>query len=180
MLSFLRARPDAAIVEALHEAVVAAARRQSLFATLGVPDSPWGRIESVMLHALLIVRRLNRLAPPAPSFSQPLVDGMFTGFELGLRQIGVGDLSVPKKMKALGGDWLGRIEAYAGPLDRCDESALAAALARNVLSRPDEPEAARPLAAHILACEAALAATPWEAMREGRLVWPPIGPTLRR
>lgn len=170
---FRRAANDR-VVEALHDAVVAGARRPALFLALGAPDTPFGRIEAVMLHAFLVARRLRALPAPAPDLAQDLVDRMFVDFERALRQIGIGDLSVPKKMKALAGDWLGRIDVYAGPLDSGDDAALAAALARNVLSRDGEPEAAIPLTRQVRACEARLAATDWDALQRGAIDWPEI------
>lgn len=170
---FRRAANDR-VVAALHEAVVAGARRPALFSRLGVPDTPFGRIEAVMLHAFLVVRRLRALPPPAPELAQDLVDRMFVDFERALRQIGIGDLSVPKKMKALGGDWLGRIEAYAAPFDRGDDQALAAALARNVLAADGDPGRAAALVRQSRACEARLAATGWDALQRGAIDWPHI------
>lgn len=172
MLNLFRRSQDDPAIEALHEAAVAAARRPALYARLNVPDNPWGRIESVMLHVMLLVRRL------APSGSQPLthalVDRMFADFDRGLRQVGVGDLSVPKKMQGLGGDWLARIEVYGPPLDACDEAVLAAALARNVLGEPEALDKALPLSRHVLACEAALRLMPETDVAAGRFSLPAI------
>lgn len=173
-LRLFRRAGNERVIEALHDAVVAGARRPGLFLRLGVPDTPFGRIESVMLHAFLVVRRLRALPPPSPDLAQDLVDRMFADFDRAFRQIGIGDVSVPKKMKALGGDWLGRLDAYAGPLDRRDQDALAAALARNVLSRDGETELARPLARHVFACEERLAGMNWAALEAGAIDWPSI------
>lgn len=174
-LRLFRSDPNAPIVAALHDAVVAGARRPDLYARLGAPDNPFGRVESIMLHALLVIRRLRALPAPAGAVAQDLVDKMFADFDRGFRQIGISDLGVPKKMKSLGSDWLGRIEAYSGPLDQGDEGALAAALARNMLSRDGEADAARPLARHIFACERRLATAPWAELQRGAIVWPAIG-----
>ncbi|WP_342363032.1 ubiquinol-cytochrome C chaperone family protein [Terrarubrum flagellatum] len=154
--------------------MVAGARRPDLYLRLGAPDNPFGRIESVMLHALLVVRRLRALPPPAGELAQDLIDRMFTDFDRAFRQIGISDIAVPKKMRSLGGDWLGRVEAYSGPLDRRDERELAAALARNVMSRDGEAEAALPLALQVFACEDALAKTDWRALQTGRIEWPAV------
>ena len=172
MLTPRRRRQNAEIVEALHDSIVAAARQPDLFLRAGAPDTPFGRIESVMLHTFIVVRRLRALPEPAPQLAQALVDRMFADFERALRQIGIGDMSIPKQMKALGGDWLGRVEAYAAPLDRRDAAALAAALARNVLGRDGEPDAARLLADYTLAGDAAISGTSLEAIQSGALPWP--------
>lgn len=172
MLNFFRRSPDTPAVEALHAALVDAARRPGLYAHLTVPDTPWGRIESVMLHVLLVVRRLSGADTQVTAHA--LVEHMFAEFDRGLRQVGVGDLSVPKKMQGLGGDWLARIEVYGPPLDARDETALAEALARNVLGEPESPEKARALSRHILACEQVLRATEPADIAAGRIGWPAI------
>lgn len=156
MFNLFRQSKDGQAAGVLHAAVVAAARRPGLYQALAVPDTPWGRIESVMLHTLLVVRRLS--GTQSQPLAHALVDQMFAEFDRGLRQVGVGDLSVPKKMKGLGSDWLGRVEAYGPYLDAGDAPALAAALARNVIGAPENPEQGLPLAQHILGCEAALRA----------------------
>ncbi len=57
---------------------------------------------------------------------------MFAGFDIALREIGVGDLTVPKKMKKMAQGWLGRGVAYRAALDAGDQAGLALAIARNV------------------------------------------------
>lgn len=173
-LKLFRTQSNAPIIEALHDAIVAGARRPDLYLRLGAPDTPFGRAECVMLHALIVVRRLYALPAPAPALAQDVVDRMFADFDRAFRQIGIGDMGVPKKMKALGSDWLGRIEAYAGPLDRRDEDALAAALARNVMSRDGDMAIARDLARQALACEQALSTASWADLQLGRIAWPAI------
>ncbi|MGL4322544.1 MAG: ubiquinol-cytochrome C chaperone family protein [Beijerinckiaceae bacterium] len=171
MLGLFRKSASNDASEVLHTAIVEAARRPDLYAALGVPDTPWGRIESVMLHTMLVVRRLSGAQQP---LAHALVERMFTDFDRGLRQVGVGDLSVPKKMKELGSDWLGRVEAYGPALDAGDEMALAAALARNVLENPDQPERARDLSRHVLQCDAALRTVSDADIAAGRLNLPAI------
>lgn len=172
MLNFFRRSTGTLSVDALHAALVDASRRPGLYESLSVPDTPWGRIESVMLHVLLVVRRLSGGAMQPTAHA--LVEHMFAEFDRGLRQVGVGDLSVPKKMQGLGGDWLARIEVYGPPLDAGDETALAEALARNVLGAPESPEKARALSRHMLECERILRATDPADIAAGRIGWPAI------
>jgi cytochrome b pre-mRNA-processing protein 3 len=116
----------------LYGKVVAAARRPFLFAACGVPDTLDGRFDAIALFAALLVRRLRHDVPPGPDLAQALFDAMFSDMDLNLREIGVGDLSVGKKVRAMWEAFHGRALAYEEALDAGDEAALAEALARNV------------------------------------------------
>lgn len=54
-----------------------------------------------------------------------------------MRELGIGDQGVPKRMKKFAGMFYGRLEAYAAALDASDATALAAALARNIYPQAD-------------------------------------------
>src|SRR5690606_27298163 len=96
---------------------------------------PLGRFEMVALHMLLVQRRLRGEAGAAPDIAQVLTDDFFVDLDHSLRELGIGDLGVPKRMKRLARMFYGRTRAYGDALDAGDPAALAAALARNV--RPD-------------------------------------------
>jgi cytochrome b pre-mRNA-processing protein 3 len=136
-MSWFKRKAKADPVAGLHAQMVAAALAPELYRHGGVEDSFEGRFESLTLHAFMTMRRLNALPPPAPEMAQELVDRTFTGIEHTLRQIGISDVAVPKKMKALAGSFLGRIEAYDAAMAAGDPAALRAALSRNVLSGGD-------------------------------------------
>ena len=68
---------------------------------MGVPDTFEGRFESLTLHAALLVRRLRAAEAPGPDMAQHLVDTVFRHFDRTLREMGVGDTTVPKRMKLL-------------------------------------------------------------------------------
>jgi cytochrome b pre-mRNA-processing protein 3 len=125
-----------------------------LYERFGVPDTVEGRFESVTLHLILVLRRLRHLPSPADAVAQDLVDAFFRHLDGALRELAVGDLAVPKRMKKLAEAFNGRARAYDTALQRSDPDALARALGRNVLGR-DEPAAA--LADYVLASEAGLA-----------------------
>lgn len=125
-------------IERLYGAIVAASRDVPLYAAMGVPDTVMGRFESLGLHVALVLRRLKALPPPAQDIAQELVDRFFKDLDGSLREIGVGDLSVPKKIKALAQAFYGRMGAYDAALGaEAAPQALAEALARNVLDLPD-------------------------------------------
>ncbi len=117
MLSWLLGRaPNRTIIERLHAEIVAAARDPAFFTTYGIADSFEGRFEVVTLHAWLALRRLSALPPPAPEIAQDLTDLLFRHFDLALRELGVGDTSVPKHMRRLAEAFLGRCAAYDAAL----------------------------------------------------------------
>ncbi len=95
------------LIERLHGEIVAAARNRVLFTDFGIEDTFEGRFESVVLHAALALRRLHALPAPGPDIAQDLADALFRNFEVALREIGVGDANVPKRMKAMAEAFLG-------------------------------------------------------------------------
>jgi cytochrome b pre-mRNA-processing protein 3 len=127
-----RKDPRKRSAEALYERIVAAARAPGLYLALGVPDTIEGRFEAVALHVILVLRRLRRLPGPAGDIAQELVDAFFRHMDASLRESGVGDMRVPKRMKELAGGFYGRAQAYDGPLDAKDAVALARALGVHV------------------------------------------------
>jgi cytochrome b pre-mRNA-processing protein 3 len=137
-------------VERLYGDIVAASREPALYRVCGVPDTVMGRFESLGLHVALVLRRLRALPSPADSLAQELVDRFFLDLDGSLRQIGIGDVSVPKKIKKLGQAFYGRAEAYEKALtSEAAADALETALARNVLEKPDQPGLATALAQHV-------------------------------
>jgi len=123
-----RAATDAA---QLVEAVQAASRRAVFFGPGRVPDTLQGRLEFLTLNAVVVLLRLRR-EPGAEPLAQDFTDQLFRSLDSGLRESGVGDLSVPKKMRSLAGDFYGRVGAYGDALARADTEALTAAIARNI------------------------------------------------
>lgn len=117
---------------ALYGRLVAAAREPALYGTLGVPDTLDGRFDLVGLYAALLIRRLRALAEPGPTLAQAVFDAMFSDMDTNLREMGVGDLSVGRKVREMWEAFHGRARAYEPALVAVDVAALTAALARNV------------------------------------------------
>ena len=129
----------------LYGAAVAAARDPFLYQSLGVSDTLDGRFDMVCLHAVLIVLRLQREREPGPSLAQAVFDAMFSDMDVTLREMGVGDLSVGRRVRAMWEAFNGRAHAYHAALSAPDPLALEAALVRNVWrgTAPREDGAAR-------------------------------------
>jgi cytochrome b pre-mRNA-processing protein 3 len=146
-----RSKANEAVTVAVYERIVAAARQTWPYSELGVPDTPLGRYEMLSLHVFLFLHRIRDGSAPAGMLAQDLTDEFFRDIDHSLREFGIGDMGVPKRMKKLARMFYGRAAAYGEAIDAGDRPALAAALARNI--RPDEDgwKGAEPLAAYAFA-----------------------------
>jgi cytochrome b pre-mRNA-processing protein 3 len=151
-------------------AIVAQARAPALYAVLGVPDSVTGRFEMVVLHTVLVIERLRREGPAGADLGQRIFDNFCRDMDQSLRELGFGDLGVPKRMKEMGESFYGRAEAYGRTLD--DRRELAAAIARNVFPDSATTASASRLADYARASAAALAEAPVARIGEGVLAFP--------
>ena len=139
----------------LYGAAVAAARDPYLYASLGVADTLDGRFDMVCLHAVLLVRRLQREQQPGPSLAQAVFDAMFSDMDVTLREMGVGDLSVGRRVRAMWEAFNGRALAYDAALSAADPLALEAALVRNVWRGATPPEGCAARLARLVRAQAA-------------------------
>jgi cytochrome b pre-mRNA-processing protein 3 len=157
VFGFLRRHPHERTGYALYARAVAAARDPYLYATVGVPDTLDGRFDLVGLHVGLVIRHLQGQAPPGPALAQAVFDAMFNDMDVTLREMGVGDLSVGKKVKVMWEAFHGRATAYGRALDAGDGAALRTALARNVWRGAEAGQGPALLAAIAMAQDAHLA-----------------------
>ncbi|MDI4657876.1 ubiquinol-cytochrome C chaperone family protein [Xanthobacter autotrophicus] len=163
-----------ATIERLYGAIVAQSRRADFYTDFGVPDTLEGRFEMVVLHTVLVCHRLKGGNTPERSMSQDIFDAFAADMDAAMREVGIGDLTVPKKMKKIGEAFYGRAAAYDAALAAADDTALVQALSRNLLSAGEaepSPEAAA-LAAYVRAAAAKLDATPFEVLARGVLELP--------
>ena len=175
LFGLFRRKPHERASFALYGAAVATARQAHFFADLGVPDTLDGRFDLVSLHTGLLVCRISRDPDPrAKALAQAVFDAMFADMDVNLREMGVGDLAVGKRVKRMWEAFHGRAQAYDQALRAGDMTALAEALARNVW-RGTAPEAAPArLAALVAAADAALAAQPFARLVQGQVTFPPV------
>jgi cytochrome b pre-mRNA-processing protein 3 len=170
-----RRSDNRAVIEGLYAEVVAASRQPILYTDFGMGDTFEGRFDCLTLHAALVLRRLNALEVPGPEMAQDLVDAVFRHFDRTLREMGVGDTTVPKRMKKLAEAFLGRSSAYDEAL-REGHDALVAALKRNIYSDGGiSHDATRDLSAltrYVEAVAEALARAPLQAFVDARPPFP--------
>ena len=174
LLSLIRRGRHERVGFELYGAAVAAAREPFLYTGLGVPDTLDGRFDMVALHAFLLIQRLKREPSPGPGLAQAVFDAMFSDMDINLREMGVGDLSVGRKVRVMWEAFHGRSAVYATALSEADMGALDAALERNVWRgnpRPDGATAA--LRRLVLAQEAHLATQTLTTLAHGAAAFLP-------
>ena len=154
----------------LYGAAVAAARDPYLYAALGVPDTLDGRFDLVGLHASLLIRRLRHAPEPGAALAQAVFDAMFADMDINLRELGVGDMTIGKRVRAMWEAFHGRASAYEAALDQSDNAMLAKAIARNLWRGDPAPEgAAAALARLMRAQDAHLSTQPMARLRLGEV-----------
>ena len=175
VLSFFSTKPEKTVAVTLYRAIVAQARQPHFYRDLGVPDSLDGRFDMIILHAYLASRRLKAMnTAGSQALNQALFDLMFADMDSSLREIGVGDLSVGKKVKAMAQAFYGRVEAYDAGLAAGDDR-LAEALLRNLYGTvTPQPAQSLAMAAYLRRADEALAVQPDGEIMAGNVAFPAL------
>jgi len=160
-------------IEAIYGMIVTQAREPIFYRDLGVPDTVNGRFDLLLLHLWLLLRRL-RTVQGATELSQALFDRFCEDMDDNLREMGVGDQTVPKRMRAFGEAFYGRVQAYDQAIEGGVE-ALAAAICKNILNGAGLEQAKR-LAAYARATDADLGRTDEAALLRASFNFPPALP----
>lgn len=166
---FKRRNRNRQIVDDLYAALVERSRQPALFTNCGLPDTVMGRYESLSIHVFLFLVRCRGDSEAKP-VAQDLVDRFMADVEDSIREIGIGDVAVPKRMRKLAGMFYERVGSYDPPLTAGDPVALAAALSKHALPGDAPPQDGLRLAAYLLDTNAAFAAIPIAAVLSGRLM----------
>jgi cytochrome b pre-mRNA-processing protein 3 len=158
---------------ALYAVLAEASRQQWLYREGGIPDTVEGRFEALTLMAVVALRRLRALPSPSEEVTQDLTDLVFHHLDAGLREIGISDTKVPKRMKTLAAAFYERAHAYDTALDAGDTHALAKVFGGFV--RGSEQASDVRIADYLKACDAALQTLDLNGWLNG-FVWPQIEP----
>jgi cytochrome b pre-mRNA-processing protein 3 len=169
-------------IQGLYGAIVAQARSPIFYLHYGVSDTVEGRFELIVLHLMLVLRQLGAKEaaasanPPVPgpgsAVGQRLFDVFCHDLDDNLREMGVGDLAVPRRMRQFGEAFYGRQAAYGTALDVSDSRALEKALARNMLGDEGATDRAAALARYVGAAVGQLDAESEQALVAGRAAFP--------
>ena len=174
ILSLFRPKaPDP--VDRIYLEIVRKARQVGFYLDFCVPDTVEGRFEMILLHLALVFHRLRDEDEAAKRAAQTVVDAFFSDMDRSLREMGIGDTSVPKKMKKLGQAYNGRSMAYYKAVDANDAPAFALAVLRNVMAvelgaeTAEQRQGAEAIAEYALTTATLLKASPVAAILTGEI-----------
>jgi cytochrome b pre-mRNA-processing protein 3 len=170
-LPFRRPRQSANIA-ALYGMIVAQARSPAFYLGYGVPDTVAGRLDMIVLHLVLLLRQLSKAQGAVPPIGQELFDRFCQDIDDNFREMGVGDLAVPKEMRRVAEAFHGRAKAYESALADDSAAALEAAVARNVYGVIEPPLGARRLAAYMREASRRLDDQAVNSLARGNLEFP--------
>jgi len=158
----------------LYDAAVRQARATSLYATLGAPDTVEGRFEILTLHVILLIEALRGRGEDARVSSQALFDAYLSDLDGALREMGVGDLTVGKRMRSLGGAFYGRAASYREALGVMpDRRPLEALIARTIQADATGVDPTG-LASYVTRCWDRLSGADTTTLLEAEASWPEL------
>ncbi|MBB4065489.1 ubiquinol-cytochrome C chaperone family protein [Gellertiella hungarica] len=172
---FRNRKHNQAIMKRQYDALTTVSRDPVFFLDYDVPDTVMGRFEMVSIVMILFFRRTRKSDTSGQELAQEIVDAFFQDLDHAIRELGIGDPAVPKRMKKFAGMFYGRLESYAKALDEGDAAALAAALARNIHPGKSDAPDMRALADYMIEAEAILAAEPEDSLATGTMRFPAPG-----
>ncbi|MGH6771417.1 MAG: ubiquinol-cytochrome C chaperone family protein [Xanthobacteraceae bacterium] len=174
ILGLFRRTPRESTIACLYGAIVAQARRPAFYRSYCVPDTVNGRFEMIVLHAVLVLGRLDAGDAADRQLGQAVFDLFCSDMDASMREMGVADIAVPRKMRAIGEAFYGRKRAYEAALAEPGVAALAGALARNLYGCTGSASApgAEQLADYVRAAAHSLGEADIAAVRQGQPSFP--------
>lgn len=167
---FKRRKNNRVIFERQYGSLTAVVREPVFYRDLSVPDTVMGRFELFAVVMILYFRRTRHASKGGQQIAQHVVDSFFQDIDHSMRELGIGDHGVPKRMKKFASMFYGRLKAYAEALDAKDASTLAQALSRNIFAAQDHASAdLRALAEWMLMVDTDLLAQSDEHLLAGHL-----------
>ena len=147
--SFRRHRAGTATIEALYGTIVAQARPPSFYRDYGVPDTVNGRFDMIVLHLVLVLGGCAAQRPKCTRLGQAVFDLFCQDMDDNFREMGVGDLAVPKEMRRVAEAFYGRPVLRGGLGGADDRDALVARADAQCIRSAEPPLGPQPLAAYM-------------------------------
>lgn len=172
-------RPGAG-AEAAYAAIVAQARQPAFYLRMGVPDDPAGRFRMIALHVILLMEALldDAAGVRGPreareALARALQERMFDELDASLREMGVSDLAVPKRMRRLADAFYAQHAALRQALAAAPPlPALRQALARHIYAETEDASGAGMLAGYVQEAWRGLAGLALQDVAAGHVPWP--------
>lgn len=140
---------------ALFTEIVAQARRPHFYSDWCVADTLDGRFDVIILHVSLVVNRLeqDKDNKQMALLIRYLQEVLFENMDMSLREMGVGDMSIGKKVKVMADAYNGRLTAYNKAIRSDDvKRNFKSALIRNIYrEQPPENEILDKLISYVMA-----------------------------
>lgn len=155
----------------IYGAIVTQARQRAFYANLGIPDTPTGRYEMVVIHLFLVLERLRSEGALTEPVTQELVDAFVADIDDSLRELGTGDIGVPRRVKRAAAGFYARARDYRQALE-ASGTALEQTLARHLGDADATEPRIGALSAYVRAAAASLAGQHVEGLIEGRPSFP--------
>lgn len=173
ILSRFRKSADQKAVYATYASIVAQSRQVKFYADWQVPDTVTGRFDMISLHLSLVLQRLKTGETRTRDFSQSLFDLFFKDMDRSLREMGAGDMAVPKRIQKMGELFYGLLAGLTDALDQEGDAALTEVLKRNVY--PDETSAhIADLAGYVRTFTGQLQDIPVDTILSGKMKLSPV------
>jgi cytochrome b pre-mRNA-processing protein 3 len=149
LAKFRKAARSPEIPAKLYRAILARSREFVFYREWGVADTIDGRFDLLALHAFLVFDALRDAGPAAADLGANLADAIFTGFDEALRELGVSDFGMGRRIRKMANAFYGRMQSYGSVAHEAAE--LAAALQRNLYrGDPTKAREAAGLASYML------------------------------
>ena len=154
--------------ECLYQSILQASRQPNLYTEFEIQDHLDSRFDMLCLHISLLMGRLRMLPEDVHKpLNQELFDRFFADMDFTLREMGVGDLGVGKRVRKMSEAFMGRLLAYTKSLESNDKTELALVLARNIRRSHDINDADRRMADYVLESRDRLSALSDNEMQAG-------------
>ncbi len=171
ILSLFKKKPADQAALKVYLSAAEHARSPYFYTDFQAPDTVDGRFEVLTLHLYAVLARLKNQGGAANNFAQKVFDLFFQNMDDSLREMGIGDMSIGRKIRGLAEAFYGRVGAYEECLSAKDENALVAAISRNIYEEKEKPEAAR-FAAYLRKLCNALETQQVSEIMDGRIEFP--------
>ena len=157
----------------IYGAIVSQARHPQFYVNLGIPDTPIGRYDMVVLHLFLVLERLREDGDATEKLQRLLLETFVADMDDSLRELGTGDVVVGKRVRRAAAGFYDRARDYRAAMTESDQ-ALGRAFVRHGLAGTDASHDIGGLCAYVRAAVAALQKLDAEEVLAARLSFPDV------